>query len=130
MKAIIKLIAVICVLIFMSAAMTGCKTVYVPVESFRTEHADKLTRDSIYLKDSIYIRDVGDTVFVNRYVTKYVDRIQVDSFCRVDSIPKPYPVEVIKEVKKPPNWWQQALSAIGAFALGFAVFWVIRKIKR
>jgi len=137
MKTTLKLISVLVILIFMSIAMTGCKTTYVPVESIRTEYRDKLMRDSIYLKDSMYIREKGDTVFINRYSTKYVEKLRVDSFCKTDSVQVPYPVEVIKKVEKELSWWQGIKMEAGGIALGalilvivYLVIRLIRNIKK
>ena len=121
-------------LVVMSALMTGCKTLYVPVESVRTEYRDRLQHDSIYMKDSIYIRERGDTVFADRWHTKYVERLRVDSFCKTDSVPVPYPVEVIKEVEKKLSWWQSIKMDVGGIALGalllILIYFVIRLVKK
>ena len=65
--------------------------------------------DSIRLfeRDSIYVRERGDTVFQYVERIRYRDRWRVDTFrtVRVDSVS----VERIKEVKveKPLSWWQK-----------------------
>lgn len=115
----------------------SCTTTrYVPVESVRTEYRDRLQRDSIYLKDSVYIREKGDTVFFTKYSTKYIERLRVDSFCKIDSIQVPYPVEVIKTVEKKLSWWQSIKMELGGLAmglliviLGYAVFQIIKTVK-
>jgi len=89
-------------------------------------------RDSItfYDRDSIFVKEKGDTVY--KYVEKwrYRDRVRVDTILRsrVDSV---Y-VDRIKEVKveKPLSWWQKA--KIGAFpwlllACCAAVVYIFRK---
>ena len=91
--------------------LCGCKTVeYVPVETVRTDsvYVDRLTRDSVYLRDSVYVNrwTVGDTVFVDKVSVKYLyrDRWRHDTVAvvRRDSVQTPLPVE------KPLDWWQQA----------------------
>jgi hypothetical protein len=67
-------------------------------------------RDSVrfYDRDSIFIRDKGDTIY--QYVEKWRwrDRVRVDTIyrARVDSVI----VERIKEVQihKPLSWWETA----------------------
>ena len=58
-------------------AFTGCKTKeYIKVPSVRTEYVcrtDTFAKlDSIYMKDSVYVFQKGDTVFHNKVV--YRDR--------------------------------------------------------
>ena len=102
--------------------LSGCKTQtkiqYVPIEQTRIEYRDNYLRDSIYLQDSIYVREKGDTVFVEKYKYLYVDKIRYDSIFRYDSIPVPYPVDVINEkVTNRITWWQQTqMYAFWAFA--------------
>lgn len=91
-------------LILMSFVLVGCKTIYVPFETVRTEYKDKFTRDSIHTVDSIIRYEKGDTVFQDRIRYVYKDKLRVDSVIIKDSIP--YPVEVIKEkiVRKLTQW--------------------------
>lgn len=89
-------------------------------------------RDSIFMKDSIYIREwtKGDTVYIDRYRDRYIykDRWRDSISVRVDSVA----VETIKEVKveKPLSWWQKFRMGsfwylLGAFAL--CLLWIFRK---
>jgi hypothetical protein len=82
--------------------MCSCKSIqYVPVETVKTEYkvrTDTLTqKDSIYLRDSIWVEKSGDTV--TTYKTRYVyqdrwrDRVVRDTVIKTDSIQVPYPVE-------------------------------------
>ena len=89
------------------------------------------THDTIYLRDSVYVREVmkGDTVYLTR--TQYRDRWRTDTIyqSKLDSIP--YPVEVIKEVPAELTWWQQtrlymANIMIGLLAIVVA-FYAVRK---
>jgi hypothetical protein len=98
--------------------LCSCKTTYVPVQSVHTEYIDRVQRDSIYVRDSVYLRERGDTVFLEKWHTKYIERLRVDSFCKIDSVQVPYPVEVIKRVEKKLSWWQQTKMDIGGVALG------------
>ena len=100
--------------------LTSCRSVkYVPVESVRTEtkYIDKLVQkhDSVYLHDSIYSYIKGDTVFLNKFRTKYVNKyiFGTDSvyFNKTDSIRVPYPVE--KQFTK----WQKVEIATGRITI-------------
>lgn len=83
-------------------SFTGCKTKeYIKVPSVRTEYVyrtDTFAKlDSIYMKDSVYVFQKGDTVFHNKVV--YWDRYhniykaKTDTIIKTDSVAVPYPVE-------------------------------------
>lgn len=83
-------------------ALTGCKTKeYIKVPSVRTEYVcrtDTFAKlDSIYMKDSVYVFQKGDTVFHNKVV--YRDRyhniykMKTDTIIKTDSVAVPYPIE-------------------------------------
>ena len=117
----------------------GCKSVkYVPVESVMTDsvYVDRFTRDSVYLRDSVWVNRwvVGDTVFVDKVSVKYLyrDRWRRDTVAVVmrDSVQIPLPVE------KPLGWWQQArlklfwpLVAV-VVVLAVAVWWMVRMARK
>jgi hypothetical protein len=117
---------------------TSCATPQ-PVIVERTTHdtvqVTRLQRDSIFLRDSIHVREhtVGDTVYleVNRWHTQYRDRWHHDSIliARCDSIPVPYPVE--KRVPAQLNTWQQLRIWLGNIVLValavLAAWWLIHK---
>lgn len=119
--------------------LAGCKTVrYVPVETVRTDsvYVDRFTRDSVYLRDSVFVNrwTVGDTVFVDKVSVKYLyrDRWRHDTVAvtRRDSVQVPLPVE--REL----GWWQQTrlnmfwpLVAV-VVVLAVAVWWMARRMKR
>lgn len=130
--------AVLCLmcLIVLAAMLSGCKSVeYVPVETVKTEYQDKwhFARDSVYLSDSVYIREKGDTVWLERYRTLYRDReIRDTAFIeRTDSVDVPYPVE--KQLTR----WQQTKMDFGGLAMGgtavaiaFVIVWLIKRLKK
>ena len=98
----------------MCVLLGSCTTTkYVPVPEYHTDTVRIVQheRDSIYLSDSIYVSDFvrDDTIYktVERWRTKYIERMTHDTLyqSKVDSIP--YPVEVIKEVPAELTWWQQ-----------------------
>ena len=114
--------------------LAGCKQVqYVPVEtaSRDTVWRDRVRRDSILRYDSVYIKEKGDTVWMERWHTAYRDRTVRDTVVRTDSIPVPYPVE--RELGR----WEQVKVDYGGAALAvvtvmvFAVFgWIVYKLKK
>ncbi|MBR2017786.1 MAG: hypothetical protein IKA00_10955 [Prevotella sp.] len=98
--------------------MVGCKSVeYVPVLEHRTDtvYQSKVVHDSIYQHDSTYIKEKGDSVYIERWHTKYVLKEKTDTLyeSRVDSIPIPYEVVKEVEVEKSLSWWQSMRMHIG-----------------
>lgn len=91
------------ILLFLSLViLSGCKskTVYVPVENLRIEYRDNLMRDSIYLRDSIFMQTKNDTVLIEKFRYLYKDRLVHDSIHLRDTIRVPYPVLEEVEVNK------------------------------
>ncbi|WP_455996381.1 hypothetical protein [Phocaeicola barnesiae] len=113
----------------------SCKTKYVPVETVKidTIYINKLQRDSIYMYDSVFVKDKGDTVFVEKYKYLYCDKLVRDTLYinRTDSVQVPYPVE--KELTK----WQQFRMDFGGWAIVIVVItilvvvgWMVYKLKK
>lgn len=83
---------------FVLIAMGSCKSVqYVPVESVRHDSVfvSLYQRDSIYQHDSVYIREKADTLLIERWHTRWRDRVSRDTLyiSKVDTIRIPIPVE-------------------------------------
>lgn len=117
MKTIITLLS--CILLI------GCKSVqYVPVENtiVKTEYKNTVSYDSIYFKDSVYIKEKNDTVYIEniKYRYKYVSNI--DTILKNDTITNTIiqEVEVTKEVNKL-KWWQKVLIALGALSIVYII---------
>lgn len=105
---------------FVILALGGCKIVkYVPVETIKHDsiYINKVQKDSILMKDSVYIREKGDTVWVEKWKTKYVSKYLTDTIYRerIDSIQVPYPIE--KELSK----WEKRFISIGKIATGIGI---------
>ena len=105
--------------------LTGCKTVYVPVETVLTDtiYISKKVTDSVWVErlthDSIYIHEKGDTVMVEKWHTEYRDRwrdrLLTDTVYqhKCDTIREVF----TNEVEKPLTWWQQTRMDIGGWAI-------------
>lgn len=89
------------ILFFAGLFLLGCKTriQYVPVENTRIEYKDNYLRDSVFMYDSVYVKDKGDTVFIEKLRYIYKDKLIRDSVFIQDSIAVPYEIEKI--VKEP-----------------------------
>lgn len=82
-------------------------------EESSTSRIDSTT---IYVRDSVIIRQGGDTVYVEKWRVSYRDRVVVekDTVIRVDSVSKETPVLV----DKPLSSWQGFQIWCGRIALG------------
>ena len=108
------------ILFFVAIAtmLLSCKSVkYIPVVTTKIEYRDNFVRDSIFRYDSVFVKDKGDTLILERYKYLYKNRIVKDSIFINDTIRVPYPVEVIKQVKAPLTSWQSFQIWCGRFAL-------------
>lgn len=97
----------------------GCTTTkYVPVESVHTEYRDRVNiqRDSIYLRDSIYIENKGDTIVIERWRDRWRDRILRDTM----SVNTTDTIQHIVEVERPLTAAQKVKIAIGNIAIAAA----------
>ena len=87
--------------------LLSCKSIkYIPVVTTKIEYRDNFVRDSIIRYDSVFVKDKGDTLILEKYRYMYKNRIVKDSIFINDTIRVPYPVEVIKQVKAPLTSWQ------------------------
>ena len=126
----------IIVMIAAAVALAGCKTREVVVTEHHTDtlRITQHHRDSIYLHDSTFVREYvqGDTVRIvtEMWHTKYRDRLKTDTLyrSRTDSVPVPYPV--IKEVKKPLNFFEKAMMGTGIGSLVGILFYCIIIIRK
>jgi hypothetical protein len=78
--------------------LCSCKTQYVPVETIKTEteRVVDIQRDSIYVLDSVFVREAHDTVYVTKWRTEYKEALRVDTFNveRIDTLYRIVEVEV------------------------------------
>lgn len=110
------------VLLLVGWLVCSCKSVeYVPVVQKET-HTDsiyltKVQRDSIWMHDSIRVEARNDTVRVDRWHTKYVERLLHDTLylSKRDSIPVPY--EVVKEVPAKVSKMERTFMWLGILSL-------------
>jgi hypothetical protein len=122
LKRVMKYLIIWLVFLMLLAWLTSCTTTkYVEVERIRTDttYITKWQKDSVWLHDSIHIRERGDTVMIERWHTQWRDRLRVDTIYQAthDTIPQPYPVETVKLVEKDLNWWQLLRLWIGNIGL-------------
>lgn len=117
-------------------AMCSCTSVkYVPVETIKTDSVRvvDVRRDSIFVMDSVIIREKADTVYVTRWRTEFREALKVDTLqvLRVDSI------NTVIEVEKKLTKVQQLKMDVGAGVLyavpiliAVGLFLLYRKLKK
>ncbi len=123
------IITIVLFILLLLLLFAGCKskTVYVPVESVRTEYRDRLQRDSVHLYDSVFLKVKGDTVWLEKYKYVYRDKLRTDTVTLSDTIAVPYPVVETREVKVYPRWLI-ILACIGSLAVGIAGWKIYSKV--
>ena len=120
----------ICILI---APLSGCKSIqYVPVPEYHHDsiYFTKVQWDSIYVKDSVYIREYtkGDTVYFEhlKWKTKFVEKLVHDTsyVSKIDSVAVPYPVE------KKLGRFDQFKVSYGGYAILLCILLIIYSLRR
>lgn len=113
--------------------MCSCGSVkYVPVETVRMDSI-KVTlvqKDSVHVRDSVYIVQRADTVFREHWNTVYKEIVRSDTAYieRKDTISVPYPVEQrLTTWQKVKVSFNVLLFVVGCLGVIAAVVWLIRK---
>ena len=126
---------VVLLLVVLLVLMCSCRTQYVPVETVRveTERVVDIQRDSIFIQDSVFVKEKNDTIYLTKWRVEYREALRIDTFntVRVDS------VNTIVEVEKRLTKWQKAKMNIGTGVLyavpiliAVGVFVLYRKLKK
>ena len=110
----------------------SCKSVeYVPVIEHHTDtvRINHTERDSIYIHDSTYVREKGDTMLIEKWHTRWRDRVVHDTtyISKTDSVPKPYPVT--QYVEKPLSTPQKGLMVLGGVLIFLGIYRFARWLK-
>lgn len=119
-------------------SLCSCITQYVPVETIRTEYKTKtdtfIQKDSVYVKDFVFVKQKGDTVWIERWKTKYAvtesQRTIRDTIIKTDSVQVPYPVErkLTKWEQFKVDYFIYILLIVFVFFLLYCVYLARRKI--
>ena len=130
---IVGMVLMFLVVFAVMAMCSSCTTMkYIPVIEHQTDTLiqTKLVHDSIYINDSTVITEKGDTVRIEKWHTKYIEKQVHDTtyVAKHDSIPVPY--EVIKEVPRKRSTLDWVLTIAGLLAILGVIVWVASKVKR
>ena len=127
------IVATIVAMVVALLMLTGCTTTkYVPVIEHQTDTLIKrvVERDSIHVHDSIRVTEKGDTIRIERWHTKFVEREVHDTtyVSKIDSVPAPYPVTKYVERKRSKLDWFFTIT--GIIALIAAIVFVAIKVRK
>ena len=122
--------SILAVFVALAALLPGCSPKIVERVSYVHDTTNVVRIDSVryYQRDSIFVREKGDTVFQYVERIRYRDRFRIDTLVQMREVRDTAFVE--RKVEKPLSWWKKA--RIGAFwwlcgALVLALLWIFRK---
>lgn len=121
-------VAVILALVVLALVCCSCRTKYiteteykeVPVVMHDTVAQNIWRIDTTIVKDSVYFAIKGDTVFKERYNTKWRIKVAHDTIKKVVEKPVEVVRKSVKTETKEVNrlyWWQKVLMIIGGASL-------------
>lgn len=123
---------VICFSLFL-AILYGCRTEHI-ADSTAESHYNSSTRvvsDSIFLHDSVFVREKADTVYLTRYRTQYRERLMRDTVVVCDTIYRQHTVTrtVQKEYSNRLWWWLLLPVVLLLWRVGL-IDWLRQIIKK
>ena len=127
-----KIEACVWVVVFVIVLMlTSCspKVIYVPEVHTDSIYITKHQKDSVWLHDSILVTEKGDTIRVEKWHTKYIER-QVHDTCfvtKTDSVAVPYPVKEKLTIKDKFDIYLQCMGIVFGILFVFIVIWLVTK---
>lgn len=118
------------VFVFLVSSLPGCSPRIVERVVVQHDTTQVVRIDSVwqYQRDSVFVREKGDTVFMYREKIRYRDRFRVDTLITVRELHDTTTVE--RKVEKALSKWQKArIDAFWWLALGLAacLAWIFRK---
>ena len=124
-------------ILFSVLCLCGCRTEYVPLEVVRYDSIVfvSLDRDSVFVRDSVFLKEKDDTVekFQSKYVYVYRDRVDTFYMEKMREVEVPVPVE------RKLTWWERVkleyaewlIGVLVAIALVYALRqWMARKVRK
>lgn len=122
---------ILTVFLMLALCSTGCRSPqYIPYPVEKVVHdsvfVNRMSHDSVYRRDSIYVDRTGDTVYIYRdkYLYLYRDRTDTLFRDRVKTVREAYSVE------KKLTWYQSALIFLGGLFLVYIIVTFYIKMKR
>ena len=114
-----------------------CRTEYVPLEVVKRDSViiASLDRDSIFVRDSVFVREKGDTVYKYKDKYVYVYKNLVDTFF----VYRDREVEVPVPVERKLTWWERMKMEYAEWIIGVLMGivlllmlrqWMARRVSR
>lgn len=104
----------------------GCTTKYVPLEVVKYDSLmiEKLMRDSVYVRDSVYLKEKGDTIYQYKDKYVYVYKSRVDTFFaeRIHEVEIPVPVE------RKLTWWERKTQNLGDWIVDLIIIFILYRL--
>lgn len=131
-RLLISVLIGFCILWLMGFFSSCTRTMYVPITSVQHDsiYLHTHSRDSIVVRDSVTIREKGDTVWIERWRIEYRDRIRTDTAYieRRDSVAVPYPVE--RKLSRKERFYMSAgrvAVPLAGAGIVLATIWIYRR---
>ena len=134
-------VAVIIALVVLALVCFSCKTRYITQTEYKEVPVvlhDTLAKniwriDTTIVKDSVYFAVKGDTVFKERYNTKWRIKVAHDTINKVVENPVEVVRNSVKTETKEVNrlyWWQKVLILLGCASLIDLIVLIYKLLKR
>lgn len=129
-KMKIKNLFIIITVLFSLAAISSCRTLQdiKYVYSTDTLYISRNIYDSIYFKDSIFIKEKGDTVWRIEYHDRIKERLKTDTIYQ--DVEKVVIDKKIVEKKVVPRWCWWAVGVSGMIIITAIVLLIIKLYKK
>lgn len=128
-----RYIQVLCVVYMVAALLAGCSPKVITQTEYKTDiqYRDRWHTDSVYVRDSVYIREKGDTVWMERWHTAWRDRevVRTDTVMRCDTVRR----ETVRRERYVPGFYKGstiALWLLVAVLLVYGGFRIYRRIRK
>lgn len=114
-------------MLFASSCKVRERIIETEKEVVKIEYKTNTLKDSIYIQDSVFVTQKGDTILMNKYKYIYKDKLRTDTVLRVDTLRS---VETkIQEVNilTPSQKFKNKYFYLIVSGLGLSLVWIFRK---
>ena len=118
MKNCISMLPLLTAILLSVLLLTACRTTQTMTDTNTNHVSNNIQRDSIYLHDSIFVRIRADTVYLEKWHTRWRDRetVKTDTITltetKTETVEKPYV----------PSFYKYC----AAFAILFVLYWLVK----
>ena len=118
MKNCISMLPLLTAILLSVLLLTACRTTQTMTDTNTNHVSNNIQRDSIYLHDSIFVHIRADTVYLEKWHTRWRDRetVKTDTITltetKTETVEKPYV----------PSFYKYCAS----FAILFVLYWLVK----